>query len=210
LSELDSSVFGAGVFTAGVCKVFAAGGVEAREVVSSGRFGSAGDVASTARFDLWASRERFPSGPRPTASPTIKLVTANKITNAATCNPGIARTYKCEREFLTRSRDDSTLSVRTCRRKPATRVWWCTFSRRSSTSARGLASRMSGATISVAGDAVCTISLADECSSCSGKTLPTGSSGKLSNVAGRKLSAGTGVKPSNSGAGFSDAIQSEI
>jgi len=84
LSERDSSVFGAGAFTAGVVKVFAAGGVEVREVVSPGRLGSAGDVASTASIDFWASRWRFPSGPRPTVSPTVKLITANKITTAAT------------------------------------------------------------------------------------------------------------------------------
>ncbi len=84
LSERDSSVFGAGAFTAGVLKVFAAGGVEVREVVSPGRLGSAGDVASTASIDFWTSRRRFPSGARPTVSPTIKLITADKITNAAT------------------------------------------------------------------------------------------------------------------------------
>ena len=65
-------------------KVFAAGGVEVREVVSPWRLGTAGDAASTASIDVWASGRRFPSGPRPTVSPTVKLITANKITNAAT------------------------------------------------------------------------------------------------------------------------------
>jgi len=65
-------------------KVFAAGGAGAREVVSPGRLGTAGDAASTASIDVWASGRRFPSGPRPTVSPTVKLITANKITNAAT------------------------------------------------------------------------------------------------------------------------------
>jgi hypothetical protein len=37
-----------------------------------------------------------------------------------------------------------------------------------------------------------------------------GSSGKLSRVAGMRLSIGSGVKLSNSGAGFSDAIQFEM
>jgi len=43
---------GAGGFTAGVLKVFAARGVEVREVVSPGRLGSASDVASTASMDF--------------------------------------------------------------------------------------------------------------------------------------------------------------
>jgi len=43
LFERDSSVSGAGGFTAGVWKVFATGGVEVGEVVSPGRLGSAGE-----------------------------------------------------------------------------------------------------------------------------------------------------------------------
>jgi hypothetical protein len=82
LSERDSSVSGADGFTAGVLNVSPAGGVEVREVISSGRLGSAGDVASTASIDFWGSRRRFPTGPRPTVSPT-KPITANKNTNAA-------------------------------------------------------------------------------------------------------------------------------
>jgi len=77
-SMRDSSVSGAGGFTAGVLKGFAAGGVEVREVVSPGRLGSAGDVASIASIEFWASRRRFPSGARPTVSPTARLITANK------------------------------------------------------------------------------------------------------------------------------------
>jgi hypothetical protein len=67
-------------------KVFAPGGVEVREVVSPGRLGSARDGASTASIEFWASRRRFPSGPRPTVSPTVKASTADKNTkaNAAT------------------------------------------------------------------------------------------------------------------------------
>jgi hypothetical protein len=82
-SERDSSVFGVGGFTAGVLSVFAAGGAEVREVISPGRLGRAGNVASTASIDFWASRRRFPSGPRPTVSQTMKPITANKNTNAA-------------------------------------------------------------------------------------------------------------------------------
>jgi len=52
LSERDPAVVGAGAFTVGVRKVFAAGGVEVSEVVSLGRLGSAGDVASTASGDF--------------------------------------------------------------------------------------------------------------------------------------------------------------
>ena len=52
LSARDSSVSGAGGFTRAVLKVLDAGGVEVREVVSPGRLRSAGDVASTARFDF--------------------------------------------------------------------------------------------------------------------------------------------------------------
>jgi hypothetical protein len=84
LSERDSSLSDAGGFTAGVMKVFVAGGVEVGEVDSPGRLGSAGDVASTARIDFWASRRCFPSGSRPTVSPTARLITANKNTNAVT------------------------------------------------------------------------------------------------------------------------------
>ena len=52
LSERDSSVAVAGGFTAGVLKVFAADGLEVREVVSSGRLDGAGDVVSTANIDF--------------------------------------------------------------------------------------------------------------------------------------------------------------
>ena len=83
-SMRDSSVSGAGGFAAGVLKVFASGGVEVREVVSPRRLVTAGDVASTASIDFWASRRRIPSGPRPTVSPTVRLITANKNTTAAT------------------------------------------------------------------------------------------------------------------------------
>jgi hypothetical protein len=62
--------------------VFAACGAEVREVVSPGRFGSAGGVASTVGIDFWVSQRRFPSGPRPTVSPTVKAITAKKNTNA--------------------------------------------------------------------------------------------------------------------------------
>jgi len=83
-SMRDSSVFALGGFTAGVLKVFAADGVEVREGVSPGPLGSAGDVASTASIDFWASRRRFPSGLRPVVSPTVRLITANKNITAAT------------------------------------------------------------------------------------------------------------------------------
>ena len=82
LSERDSSVSCADGFTAGVLKVSAAGGVEVLEVNSSGRLDSAGEVASTASIDFWGSRRRFPSGPRPAVSPTVKPITANKNANA--------------------------------------------------------------------------------------------------------------------------------
>jgi hypothetical protein len=83
LSERDSSISVAGGFTAGVLNVFVAGGVEVGEVISPGRLGSAGDLASTADIDFWASRRRFPSGPRPTVSPMVKPINANKNTSAA-------------------------------------------------------------------------------------------------------------------------------
>jgi hypothetical protein len=83
LSERDSSVSCTDGFTAGVLNVSAAGRVEVPEVTSSGRSGSAGDVASTASIDFWGSRRRFPSGPRPPVSPTAKTITANKNATAA-------------------------------------------------------------------------------------------------------------------------------
>ncbi len=52
LPERDSSVSGAGGFTADVLNVFAAGGVGGREAISPGRLGSAGEVASTASIDF--------------------------------------------------------------------------------------------------------------------------------------------------------------
>jgi hypothetical protein len=58
--------------------------VEVRDVISPARLGSAGDVASTARIDFGASRRRFPTGPRPIVSPTVKPITANENTNATT------------------------------------------------------------------------------------------------------------------------------
>ena len=82
LSERDPVVADTGGFTAGGRKVFAAGGVEVCEVVSSG-FSSVGDVASITGIDFWASRSRFPIGPRPTVSPTAKPITANNSTIAA-------------------------------------------------------------------------------------------------------------------------------
>jgi hypothetical protein len=84
LSERDAGVAGAGGFTAGVRKEFAAGEVEVREVVSPARFSSAGDVGSTAGIDFWVSWRRFASGPRPTVNPTERLITANKKATAAT------------------------------------------------------------------------------------------------------------------------------
>src|ERR1700675_2394517 len=84
LSGRNSSVSNADGFTAGVLEVLAAGGVEIGEVVSPGRLGGAGGVASTAKIDFWASRGRFPSGPRPIVSPTVKPITTNKNTTAAT------------------------------------------------------------------------------------------------------------------------------
>jgi hypothetical protein len=83
-SERDSSVSGAGGFTAGVLAVFVACGAGVPEVVSPGRLGSAGDVASTARIDFWGSGKCFPSEPRPMVSPRVRLMTANKSTSAAT------------------------------------------------------------------------------------------------------------------------------
>ena len=58
------------------------GGVEDCEVISLGRFGSAGEAASPGNIDFCASRSCFPSGPRPTVSPTVRLITANKNTDA--------------------------------------------------------------------------------------------------------------------------------
>jgi hypothetical protein len=60
----------------------AAGGAEVREVISRGRFGSVGGVASTVGIDFWVSQRRFASGPRPIVSPTAKAITAKKNTNA--------------------------------------------------------------------------------------------------------------------------------
>jgi hypothetical protein len=83
-SMRDSSVSCAGGLTAGVLKVFTDGGVEVRELVSLGRSSSAGDVASAASIDFWTSRRRFPSGPRPTVNPRVRLITAKKNTIVAT------------------------------------------------------------------------------------------------------------------------------
>ena len=84
LSERGPAVAGASGFTAGVRKAFDAGGVEFREVVSPRRLSSAGDLASTAGIDIWVSQRRVPIGPRPTVSPTVRLIIANKNITAAT------------------------------------------------------------------------------------------------------------------------------
>ena len=72
------------------------GGVEVGEVVSLGRLGSAGGVASTDRFDFCVSRRGLARGRRPSVSPTVKPITASKNTNAAACNPDISRPRKRE------------------------------------------------------------------------------------------------------------------
>lgn len=144
LSARDSSVCGAGGFIEGVTKLFAGGG--AGEVISPGRLGSAGDVASTAAINFWTSGRRFSSGTRPTKCQTVRLITTNKNTNAATWNPGIPRTYKCEGEPSIGSTDDLTLAAPICVRKPETVGRRCTFSGRSWTSGGGPASRISGVT----------------------------------------------------------------
>jgi hypothetical protein len=82
-SERDSSVSCADASTAGVLNVSAAGRVEVLELTWSGRSGSAGDVAPTASIDFWRSRRRFPRGPPPPVSPTVKTITANKNATAA-------------------------------------------------------------------------------------------------------------------------------
>jgi hypothetical protein len=72
------------------------GGMEVGEVVSPGRLGSAGEVASTARIDFWVSRRGLAREPRPTVSLTVKPITASKNTNAAACHPDISRPRKRE------------------------------------------------------------------------------------------------------------------
>ena len=89
LSGRNSSVSGDGGFTAGISsEVSAADGVEVGEVVSTGRLGNAGDVASSARNDFSVSRRLLPSRPRPTVIPSVKPITANRSTNIA---PRISR-----------------------------------------------------------------------------------------------------------------------
>lgn len=60
------------------------GGLGVREVDSSARSGSVGDLASIATIDFGAPRGRLPCGPRPTVSPTAKAITANKNGNPNT------------------------------------------------------------------------------------------------------------------------------
>jgi hypothetical protein len=88
LSGRNSSFSGDGGFTAGISEVSAADGVEVGEVVSPGRLGGAGDVASAARIAFSVSRRLLPSQPRPTVIPSVKPITANKSTNIA---PRISR-----------------------------------------------------------------------------------------------------------------------
>ena len=83
----NSSVSGVDGFTAGVSKVSAADGLDVGEAVSPERSGGAGDVASAAS-GFSVSRRLLPSGPRPTVSPSVKLITANKSANIA---PRISR-----------------------------------------------------------------------------------------------------------------------
>jgi hypothetical protein len=52
LSERDPALAGPGGFTSGVCKVFAASGVESRELVSRSGLSESGDMASTIGIDF--------------------------------------------------------------------------------------------------------------------------------------------------------------
>ena len=56
---------------------------DASGCTGSGSMG-VGGLTSAASKDLGASRRRFPRGPRPTVSPTVKEVTANRSSNANT------------------------------------------------------------------------------------------------------------------------------
>jgi hypothetical protein len=167
-------------------------------------------VGSIAGSSFWVSRRRNPSGPRPAVSPTARLISANKNSSAATWSPDNSRRYERDGEFTMRFTDDSALPVRTCGPKPAAETSRSTLIGRSSTKGGGLASRISGVTSSDGRDAARAIGSGAGGWSCSGTTLPIGSSGTLSRVAGRRLWTGAGVKPSNSGDGFSDAIQFAI
>jgi len=112
LAGRDSSVGGVGGFAPSVGKE-SGGGVEVREVVSSERFGSRGDVASAASRDFCVSGRRFPSEPRSQVSPTMKPVTTNRITkaNAATWNPEISRTYRRDGKPSTGNAGESKVGV---------------------------------------------------------------------------------------------------
>lgn len=189
---------------------FATGGVEVREAVSTWRLTSTRDVGSIAADDFWVSRGRNPSGPRPALSPTARLISANKKISAATCSPDNSRIYERDEEFSTRFADHSALSARTCGPKPGAKASWSTPIWKSSTKSAGVASRIGGVTSSVGRDATCAFSLGAKCWSCSGTTLPMGSSETLSGVSGTRLWTGAGVKPPNSEDGFSDAIQFAI
>src|ERR1700723_262560 len=91
-SPRKCSVPGAAGVPADGLTVFAAAGVEFREFVSAGRLATAGEGASTARVDFWASRKRFPIGLRSIVSPTATPITASKDTYAATRSPDVSTT----------------------------------------------------------------------------------------------------------------------
>ena len=194
----------------GVMEVFATGGVAVRAVVSTWRLRSARAVGSLAADDFCMSRGRNPSGPRPAFSPTARLISANKNISAATCSPDNSRIYERDEEFSTRFGDHSALSARTFGPKPGAKASWSTPIWRSSTKSVGFASRIGGVTSSVGRDAACEFSSGAKCWSCSETTLLMGSSETLSRVSGKRLWTGAGVKPPNSEAGFSDAIQFAI
>jgi len=193
-----------------VTEVFAAGGVEVREGDSLGRLRSACDMRSVAGVDLCVSGRRDLSGPRPAVRPTARLITASKNTRAATWSPDNSRTYERGGEYSIGFADDSFLPVRPCVPKPAAEESQSAPSGRSSTKSGRLASRISCVTGSDGRDADRSISSGAKRWSCSGTTIHIGSSGTLSRGAGRMLWTGADVGSSNSGAGFSDAIQSAI
>lgn len=138
------------------------------------------------------------------------MINADKNTSAAIWSPDISRTNERKEESSVRFAGKSERSARILGPRPGAKPSCSASIGRSSRKTDGLASRISGVRSSDGRDAVREISSGTKCWSCSGTAIHIGSSETLSGAAGRMLSAGAAIKPTNSGDGFSDAIQFAI